>query len=38
MEDKTKESTAKTADSITVTESVQGQNEKTKITSEYEKI
>ena len=38
MENKTQESTAKTADSITVTEPTQEQKEKPKITQEDEKI
>ena len=38
MENKTQESTTKTADSITVTEPTQEQKEKPKITQEDEKI
>ena len=38
MENKTQESTTKTADSITVTEPNQEQKEKPKITQEDEKI
>ena len=37
MENKTQESTAKTADSITVTEPTQEQKEKPKITQEMKK-